>query len=177
MRGIVAFVSAACATTSLFLGLTPKVDANRISIKFTIYERQTDEGPRHSPLLPVGEEEEGYPSRMVLFNNGLYGSETGLIEEDPHELIGYNQGHCVETVASEGLIAECYFTYVFDDGSLTANGPLNYDADAEGLLPTTLAVTGGTGEYFAAQGQTGLSAGPAVNFTSLRFDFELKKSP
>ena len=63
------------------------------------------------------------------------------------------QGHCVETVASEGLIAECYFTYVFDDGSLTANGPLNYDADAEGLLPTTLAVTGGTGEYFAAQGQ------------------------
>ena len=97
MRGIVAFVSAACATTSLFLGLTPKVDANRISIKFTIYERQTDEGPRHSPLLPVGDEEEGYPSRMVLFNNDLYVSETGLIEEDPHELIGYNQvGRCLK---------------------------------------------------------------------------------
>lgn len=69
-----------------------------------------------------------------------------------------SQGHCVETVASEGFIAECFFTYVFDDGSLTANGPFNFDATSESVLPSVLAITGGTGEYAAAQGEvsTGL---------------------
>lgn len=63
-----------------------------------------------------------------------------------------SQGHCVETRATGGFIAECFFTYVFDDGSLTANGPFNFDAD-EGVLPSVLAVTGGTGEYASAQGE------------------------
>lgn len=63
-----------------------------------------------------------------------------------------SQGHCVETVASEGFIAECFFTYVFDDGSLTANGPFNFDASS-GVLPSVLAVTGGTGEYAFTQGE------------------------
>lgn len=63
-------------------------------IEFTVFERQSDDGPRHSPLftLPVPVEEDvQYPSKMVLFNNDLYGSEDDLIDEDQDELIGYNQ--------------------------------------------------------------------------------------
>lgn len=63
-----------------------------------------------------------------------------------------SQGHCVETVASDGFIAECFFTYIFDDGSLTANGPFNFDPE-DGVLPTVLAVTGGTGEYAGTVGE------------------------
>ena len=75
----------------------PTVDASRkkrdTTIEFTVFERQSDDGPRHSPLftLPVGGEELEFPSKMVLFNNDLYGSEDGLIDEDEDELIGYNQ--------------------------------------------------------------------------------------
>lgn len=67
-----------------------------------------------------------------------------------------SQGHCVETVASEGFIAECFFTYVFDDGSLTANGPFNFDADSGSVLSSVLAVTGGTGDFvFIQTGEVG----------------------
>ena len=65
-----------------------------------------------------------------------------------------SQGHCIETVASDGFIAECFFTYVFGDGSLTANGPFNFNATS-GVLPSVLAVTGGTGNYTATQGEVG----------------------
>ncbi|CAN0127275.1 unnamed protein product [Ascophyllum nodosum] len=166
------------ASAAFALLLTfPTVDASKKKIKFTVYERQSDDGPRHSPLftLPVGGEEGEFPSKMVLFNNDLYGSENGLINEDQDDIIGYNQGHCVETVASEGFIAECFFTYVFDDGSLTANGPFNFDAGSGSVLPSVLAVTGGTGDYAATQGEAALSAGPAEDFPSLQFDFKLKK--
>ncbi len=62
------------------------------------------------------------------------------------------QGHCVETVASDGFIAECFFTYVFEDGTLTANGPFIFDSES-GVLPSVLAVTGGTGAYASYQGE------------------------
>ncbi|CAN0415453.1 unnamed protein product [Ectocarpus sp. 12 AP-2014] len=177
---MVRFIVNASAAFALLLSFST-VEASRKkheeSIEFTVFERQSDDGPRHSPLftLPVPEAEDvEYPSKMVLFNNDLYGSEDDLIDEVQDELIGYNQGHCVETVASGGFIAECFFTYVFDDGSLTANGPFNFDVE-DGVLPSFLAVTGGTGEYDGTLGCVEVSAGPAEEFPSLQFDFKLKK--
>lgn len=148
------------------------------SEKFTIFERQSPDGPRHSPLFSLdvgGDEGTDYPSKMVFFNNDLYGSAAGLVEEDSEDIIGYNQGHCVETVASDGFVAECFFTYVFHDGSsLTANGPFNFDP-ANGVLPTVLAVTGGTDDFKKYKGEAALSAGPGVDFPSLQFDFHIFK--
>lgn len=64
------------------------------SEKFTIFERQSPDGPRHSPLFSLdvgGDEGTDYPSKMVFFNNDLYGSAAGLVEEDSEDIIGYNQ--------------------------------------------------------------------------------------
>eukprot|EP00752_Nemacystus_decipiens_P016743 g14981.t1 len=169
---MVRFIVATVAFTLLLS--FPAVDASKRTMEFTVFERQSDDGPRHSPLftLPVGEGE--FPSKMVLFNNDLYGFEDDLIDEVEDETIGYNQGHCVETVISTGFIAECFFTYVFEDGSLTANGPFNFNAD-EGVLPSMLAVTGGTGEFLGARGEVAVSAGPAAFAgPSLQFDFKVK---
>lgn len=76
----------------------PAVDASRKkrekSIDFTVFERQSDDGPRHSPLFTLavgGEEGVEYPSKMVLFNNDLYGSAEGLVIENQDEITGYNQ--------------------------------------------------------------------------------------
>ena len=85
---------ATTAALALLLSF-PAADATKKkrerTIEFTVFERQSDDGPRHSPLftLPVGEGE--FPSKMVLFNNDLYGSEDGLINQDEAETIGYNQ--------------------------------------------------------------------------------------
>lgn len=62
----------------------------------TVFERQSDGGPRHSPLfsLEVGGDSGGekeFPSKMVLFNNDLYSAERDLLEEDEDNKIGYNQ--------------------------------------------------------------------------------------
>eukprot|EP00903_Cladosiphon_okamuranus_P008467 g8134.t1 len=170
------------AAVAFGLLIVPTVDASKNKrqkiIDFTVFERQSDDGPRHSPLfnasLLMGGEDGQFPSKMVFFNNDLYGSEDDLINQDQDAIIGYNQGHCVETVASEGFIAECFFTYVFDDGSLTANGPFNFNVTS-GVLPSVLAVTGGTGDYASTQGEAAVSAGPAENFPSLQFDFKVKK--
>lgn len=91
MRFIVATVAFA-----LLLSF-PTVDAYKKkrekTVEFTVFERQSDDGPRHSPLftLPVGGEELEFPSKMVLFNNDLYGSEDDLINQDEADAIGYNQ--------------------------------------------------------------------------------------
>lgn len=75
----------------------PTADASRKkrnkSTEFTIFERQSDDGPRHSPLfsLPVPEGDVAFPSKMVLFNNDLYDAEDDLINEDEDETVGYNQ--------------------------------------------------------------------------------------
>ena len=94
----------ASATFALLLTF-PTVDASKKKIKFTVYERQSDDGPRHSPLftLPVGGEEGEFPSKMVLFNNDLYGSENGLINEDQDDIIGYNQVRQYKSCQATGL--------------------------------------------------------------------------
>lgn len=101
---MVRFVVASAAVAFAFLLSSPAVDASKkkrgrkngkATTDFTIFERQSDDGPRHSPLftLPVqGEGEEVvFPSKMVLFNNDLYDSEDDLLNENQADTIGYNQ--------------------------------------------------------------------------------------
>lgn len=94
---MVRFIVATAAVAFALLAGFPAVDASKKkrekTIEFTVFERQSDDGPRHSPLftLPVGGEEGDFPSKMVLFNNDLYGSEDELINQDQDDLIGYNQ--------------------------------------------------------------------------------------
>lgn len=59
----------------------------------------------------------------------------------------------METVHTDGFIAECFFTYVLDNkGTVTANGPFLFDVD-EGVVDSVLAVTGGTGNFKGAKGE------------------------
>lgn len=86
--------AAAMALVVMIVSHARLVDATKKKRKMmTIFERQSPDGPRHSPLfsLPVGEEGDDFPKKMVLFNNDLYGSKEGLLAEDPKERIGYNQ--------------------------------------------------------------------------------------
>lgn len=77
--------------------LSTTVDATRKkrkSEKFTVFERISSQGARHSPLfaLPVGGDEGmNYPSKMMFFNNDLYESDVTLVEEDPDYIVGYSQ--------------------------------------------------------------------------------------
>lgn len=66
----------------------------------TVFERQSDDGLRHSPLFSLkiegdnneqGNEDDGFPSKMVLFNNDLYGEEDDLFKERSDYQIGYSQ--------------------------------------------------------------------------------------
>lgn len=66
----------------------------------TVFERQSDDGERHSPLLSLEvegdnheerSEDNVFPRKMVLFNNDLYGEEDDLVEERRDNQIGYNQ--------------------------------------------------------------------------------------
>lgn len=59
----------------------------------------------------------------------------------------------METYHTDGFVAECFFTYVlYDEGTVTANGPFNFDAE-EGVVESVLAITGGTGRYKGAKGE------------------------
>lgn len=68
----------------------------------------------------------------------------------------------METVNTDGFIAECFFTYVLDDkGTVTANGPFHFDPD-EGVIDSVLAITGGTGNYKGATGEVREAAETSV---------------
>lgn len=59
----------------------------------------------------------------------------------------------------------CYYTYLLAGGSIAANGPVFFSIDIN-VLPTVLAVTGGTGHYKGAAGQVRTcffcSSGPPI---------------
>lgn len=91
---MVRFIVAVSVAFALLLSFPTAEASGKKCIEFTVFERQSDDGPRHSPLftlpVPVVEDVQ-FPSKMVLFNNDLYGSGDDLISEDQDELIGYNQ--------------------------------------------------------------------------------------
>lgn len=89
-------------TVALALALSfPTVNASSRQeiMKFTVFERQSDDGPRHSPLFTLPSGEGDFPSKMVLFNNDLYAAEEDLINEVEAKKIGYNQVRTRKTEA------------------------------------------------------------------------------
>lgn len=65
----------------------------RSMISFTIYELQSEDGPRHSPLfnLPVGGTPGQFPQKMVLYNNDLFPTAESVAARYPEDVIGYDQ--------------------------------------------------------------------------------------
>jgi allene oxide cyclase len=80
---------------------------------------------------------------VLTFANEIY-------DKDNKTLIGHDNGWCVRTVV--GKAWECFWTLVLDKGQITVEGPF-YDAG-----DSMLAVTGGTGDYSAVQGDMKLHA-------------------
>ena len=80
---------------------------------------------------------------LLTFANQIYDSENATA-------VGSNNGLCIRTAV--GAAWECFWTLTLKDGSITVEGPF-YDGK-----DSTLAVTGGTGEYSGARGEMALHA-------------------
>ena len=88
---------------------------------------------------------------QLAFHNPVYDA------SDSHQ-VGHDNGNCVRTVVSTKKkspngVWECFWTVFLADGQITVEGPY-YDNGTD----STLAITGGTGLYEAAQGQMTLHA-------------------
>lgn len=86
-------VGTALLACSMIGAATAEAEGSR-RLTMTVYERQSDDGPRHSPLfnLPVSDDETAeFPMKMVLFNNDLYSTEEGLLADDERGAVGYEQ--------------------------------------------------------------------------------------
>ncbi len=79
----------------------------------------------------------------LAFSNELY-------DADNAEVVGHSQGSCVRT--EPGKAWECTWTNILPNGSIVVQGPFLDAGDS------TLAITGGTGEYSGATGQMQLKA-------------------
>jgi hypothetical protein len=75
---------------------------------------------------------------ILTFTNEVY-------DKDNAKKIGVDNGWCVRTAV--GKAWECFWTLILDDGQITVEGPFYDTGDS------TLAVTGGTGEYAGARGE------------------------
>jgi len=83
-----------------------------------------------------------------------------LFDESNTRQVGTNQGYCVRVVVGQSY--ECMWTAFFEEGQLMVEGPF---FDTKG---STLAITGGTGDFEGARGQMQLefrnSQGTEFNF-------------
>jgi allene oxide cyclase len=90
---------------------------------------------------------------LLTFANDLY-------DASDSNVVGTDQGDCVRIVP--GSTWECRWVAMFDDGSITVEGPFS---DAGN---TVLAITGGTGAFKNARGQMKLEyhdeAGTSFDF-------------
>jgi hypothetical protein len=93
-------------------------------------------------VTDVGEEGDSVGD-ILTFANEIY-------DEANENLLGTNQGYCFRVVVGEAW--ECNWTIMLENGSITVEGPF-YDA-----AESTLAITGGTGDYAHATGQMLLRA-------------------
>lgn len=80
---------------------------------------------------------------VLTFANEVY-------DENNEEKVGTDQGYCIRTEAGKSY--ECNWTTILEGGQITVEGPF-LDAG-----PSTLAITGGTGDYADAAGEMELSA-------------------
>jgi hypothetical protein len=87
--------------------------------------------------------EEDSVGDVLAFANPVFDSEN-------QKRVGSDNGQCVRTVV--GKAWECIWTVSLSGGQLTVEGPFEEGKD------TTLAITGGTGDYKDASGQMTLHA-------------------
>jgi len=74
-----------------------------------------------------------------------------LMDESGEMQVGADQGWCVRTSVAGGAW-ECTWTIFLEQGQIVSQGPF-FDAG-----PSTMAITGGTGDFAGARGQLELSA-------------------
>jgi allene oxide cyclase len=91
----------------------------------------------------------------------VLGFANDLYDSDNTEKVGTDNGMCIRT--APGKAFECIWTASLEGGQITVEGPF-YDAD-----DSTMAITGGTGDYQGAGGEMTLharnNAGTEYDFT------------
>jgi hypothetical protein len=107
-------------------------------------------------VVDLGEEGDSVGDTLV-FSNEVYDSADANV-------VGSNQGSCVRTKKGEAW--ECTWTTMLDDGSIVVQGPF-YDDGRD----STLAITGGTGDYAGATGEMYLKSRDGGD--KYEFTFEL----
>jgi hypothetical protein len=80
-----------------------------------------------------------------------------VFDESNQNQVGTNQGWCIRTDPANGAW-ECTWTLFLTQGQIVAQGPF-FDTK-----PSTLAITGGTGDFAGARGTLALSANSATEF-------------
>jgi allene oxide cyclase len=96
---------------------------------------------------------------VLAFANDLY-------DENNESKVGTDNGLCIRTAVGEAF--ECVWTASVEGGQLTVEGPF-YDTK-----DSTLAITGGTGDYNEASGQMSLHA-RNEDGTEYDFSYEIVK--
>lgn len=115
--------------------LTPAPVAAEESI--TVIEHATTD-----TVLDNGDKDDSIGDSLV-FANDVY-------DENDANVVGSDQGSCIRT--RPGKAWECTFTVILDGGNIVVQGPFNDEGDS------TLAITGGTGDYANATGEMTLTA-------------------
>jgi allene oxide cyclase len=93
----------------------------------------------------------------------VLGFANNLYDEQNQEKVGTDNGMCMRTAPGEAF--ECVWTATLEGGQITVEGPF-YDAK-----DSTLAITGGTGDYADASGEMTLHA---RNDQGTEYDFTYK---
>jgi hypothetical protein len=120
----------ACAAVFLFAGCGDSEDTTTIEL---IEHAETDT-VRH--IGPAKEEDSA--GDVLTFANPVFDSSN-------KKQMGTDNGSCLRTAPGEAW--ECIWTVTLDAGQITVEGPF-YDGK-----DSTLAITGGTGDYSDAHGQ------------------------
>lgn len=133
MRGMWAALGTAAllGVTAMAVSLGSASAAGSKVARYTVVERATTDTV--VDLTANGDS----TGDLLTFHNELF-------DETNENLVGSDQGECVRIEV--GVSWECRWISIFDNGSITVEGPF-YDAG-----PSVLAITGGTGDYRGARG-------------------------
>jgi allene oxide cyclase len=143
-------IAAVCAA-----GLLSACGDGSDSETIALIEHAETDTVRH--IGPANEEDS--VGDMLAFANPVFDSAN-------KERVGSDNGQCVRTAA--GKAWECIWTVSLSGGQITVEGPF-YDGK-----DSTLAITGGTGDYKDASGQMGLHARNPEE-TEYDFTYEVEK--
>jgi hypothetical protein len=136
---------------ALLLAVLPTLAAAQPT-RLVVVERATT---NHTAPVAKGPDNAG---DILTFANEIFDSED-------RTRIGADQGFCIRIIP--GHAYDCEWTTTLAGGSLAVQGPFSDTGD------TTLAITGGTGQYAGARGEMKLHARDAQG-SAYDFDFSLK---